>query len=82
MSSSILLFFAGFYLIQLSTCHNVLFIMFDDLRPELSIYGLPHMITPNFERLAAKGVVFENAYCQVRFFKIFSTISILHMCIY
>ena len=31
---------------------NLLFIMFDDLRPELSIYGKKHMITPNFERLA------------------------------
>ena len=38
---------------------NFLFIMFDDLRPELSIYGKPDMITPNFERLARKSVVFD-----------------------
>ena len=38
---------------------NFLFIMFDDLRPELSIYGNNHMITPNFERLAKKSVVFD-----------------------
>lgn len=44
---------------------NMLLIMFDDLRPELSIYGRPHVITPNFERLAARGVVFDHAYCQV-----------------
>ena len=44
---------------------NLLFIMFDDLRPELSIYGRSHMITPNFERLAKKSVVFDYAYCQV-----------------
>ena len=44
---------------------NLLFIMYDDLRPELSIYGKKHMITPNFERLASKSVVFENSYCQI-----------------
>ena len=44
---------------------NFIFIMFDDLRPELSIYGRNHMITPNFERLAAKSVVFDQAYAQI-----------------
>lgn len=44
---------------------NVLFIMADDLRPELSIYGKQHMITPNFERLAARAVTFDLALCQV-----------------
>ena len=44
---------------------NLLFIMFDDLRPELSIYGKKHMITPNFERLAKRSVVFDIALCQV-----------------
>eukprot|EP01033_Poteriospumella_lacustris_P014173 gene14173-10124_t len=44
---------------------NLLMIMFDDLRPELSIYGRDYMITPNFERLAAKSVVFDYAFCQV-----------------
>lgn len=44
---------------------NFLFIMYDDLRPELSIYGKSHMITPNFERLAARGITFDNVYCQV-----------------
>lgn len=39
--------------------------MFDDLRPELSIYGRDHMITPNFERLAAKSVVFDYAFAQI-----------------
>lgn len=42
---------------------NVLFIVVDDLRPELSIYGRP-VISPNFERLAKSGTVFEHAYCQ------------------
>ena len=44
---------------------NVLFIMYDDLRTELSIYGRKHMITPNFDRLAAKSVVFDYAFCQI-----------------
>jgi arylsulfatase A-like enzyme len=44
---------------------NLLFIMFDDLRPELSIYGKYHVTSPNFERLAKKAVVFDQAYCQV-----------------
>ena len=44
---------------------NLILIMFDDLRPELSIYGRHHMITPNFERLAKRSVVFDNAFCQI-----------------
>ena len=44
---------------------NLLFIMFDDLRAELSIYGKSGIISPNFERLAARSVVFDNAYCQI-----------------
>ncbi|RYG68835.1 hypothetical protein EON64_04255 [archaeon] len=44
---------------------NVLFIMYDDLRPELSIYGRDFMHTPNFERLAKRSVVFDYAFCQI-----------------
>lgn len=44
---------------------NLLFIAFDDLRPELSVYGRNHMITPNFDRLASKSVVFDYAFCQI-----------------
>ena len=35
------------------------------LRPELSIYGNDQMITPNFERLAKKSVVFDYAFAQI-----------------
>ena len=42
---------------------NVLFIAVDDLRPELSIYG-KKVISPNIDRLASSGTVFEHAYCQ------------------
>ncbi|MEF8787733.1 MAG: sulfatase-like hydrolase/transferase, partial [Planctomycetota bacterium] len=43
---------------------NVLFISVDDLRPQLNCYGREQMVTPNLDRLADRGVVFERAYCQ------------------
>ncbi len=42
---------------------NVLFIMSDDLRPELSCYG-SSVATPNLDRLAGRGVRFANAWAQ------------------
>lgn len=44
---------------------NILFIMYDQLRFDyLSCAGHPHLHTPNFDRVAAMGVRFTNAYCQ------------------
>jgi len=43
---------------------DILMIAIDDLRPMLGCYGDPHIRTPNIDRLAARGVVFERAYCQ------------------
>ncbi|MDF1744504.1 MAG: sulfatase [Gimesia sp.] len=43
---------------------NILMIMVDDLRPMLGCYGDPRAKTPNIDRLASRGVVFERAYCQ------------------
>ncbi len=43
---------------------NVLFIVADDLRVQLGAYGHPETSTPHFDRLAARGVLFERAYCQ------------------
>ena len=44
---------------------NILFIMYDQLRFDyLSCAGHPHLETPHFDRVAAQGVRFTNAFVQ------------------
>src|ERR1700712_1705128 len=44
---------------------NILVVMVDQLAPRfLPIHGHPLVKTPNLERLAARGTVFERAYCN------------------
>ena len=47
-----------------TTRPNVLFLISDDLNNSLGCYGHPQTQTPNLDRLAARGVRFERAYCQ------------------
>jgi len=49
---------------------NVLYIVFDDLRPDLSPYrpaedGKPFMHTPHIQKLADTGIVFDRAFVQI-----------------
>lgn len=43
---------------------NVLFIVVDDLRPELGCYGVTSIKSPNIDGLAKSGIQFNRAYCQ------------------
>ena len=43
---------------------NVLFICVDDLKPLLGCYGDKRIHSPNLDRLARRGLVFERAYCN------------------
>ena len=44
---------------------NILFIMCDQLRADyLSCYGHPFLNTPNIDKIADMGVLFNHAYCQ------------------
>lgn len=49
---------------QIANRKNVVFICVDDLKPLLNCYGQNQMITPNFDKLARKGVIFTNAHVQ------------------
>lgn len=51
----------------LDSKRNVLFIVVDDLRPQLGCYGQSYMHTPNIDGLAKESLLFERAYCQFSF---------------
>lgn len=43
---------------------NVLFVVVDDLRPQLGCYGMPWVHSPHIDALARQSLLFERAYCQ------------------
>jgi iduronate 2-sulfatase len=43
---------------------NILFFAVDDLRTEFGAYGKGYVKSPNLDRLAARGITFNRAYCQ------------------
>jgi arylsulfatase A-like enzyme len=60
----LLLVFATQVAISAEKRLNILFIAVDDMRPELGCYGNTIIRTPNIDRIAARGMVFNHAYCQ------------------
>lgn len=44
---------------------NILFIAVDDLRPEIGAFGSKIAITPNMDKLAMEGTIFNNHFVQV-----------------
>ncbi len=49
---------------EYSSNYNILMICVDDLRPDLGIYGNSIIKTPNIDKLASSGFVFNNHYVQ------------------
>ena len=47
-----------------ATRPNVLFVCVDDLKPVLGCYGDRNTKSPYLDRLAARGMLFERAYCN------------------
>lgn len=64
----VLLFFSLLFLqcskISKESTPNILLICIDDLRPELKSFGADYISSPNIDRLAEKGVSFQNHYAN------------------
>lgn len=61
---ALLLLLAFSPLLSLAEKPNVLLICVDDLKPVIGCYGDAQAKTPNIDRLAARGMLFEKAYCN------------------
>jgi len=56
------LLLAGMITVAQAAQKNVLLIAVDDLKPLIGAYGDPIAKTPNIDRLASRGLLFEHAY--------------------
>ena len=56
------LLLAGMITVAHAARKNVLLIAVDDLKPLIAAYGDPVAKTPNIDRLASRGLLFEHAY--------------------
>ncbi len=61
---SFILLLVSFYS-SAETKKNVLFIIVDDLRPELNCYGGSYIHSPNIDKLAESGFMFTHSYCNI-----------------
>ncbi|MGK7396911.1 MAG: sulfatase [Candidatus Cyclobacteriaceae bacterium M3_2C_046] len=60
-----LFFFACLSTLSAQSQYNVLFIMVDDLRPQIGSYGKDFIHSPYMDKLAEEGIQFNRAYCNV-----------------
>lgn len=60
----LVLLVAGIIPAQAKTRPNVLLILVDDLKPSFGAYGEKWVHSPNLDRLAARGMRFDMAYCN------------------
>lgn len=44
---------------------NILFLIVDDLRPQLGCYGYKQVVSPSIDKLADEGILFTESFCQV-----------------
>ncbi|QDT10447.1 sulfatase [Planctomycetes bacterium K23_9] len=61
-ASSVMMVLAGFHSSAVAAQPNVVWIISDDLSPELSCYGYPGVHTPNIDRLATAGTRYTRAF--------------------
>ena len=64
-TASLILCFSFQSIAQHKNPKNILFIIVDDLRPELPSYGKETISAPNINKLASTSVQFDRAFCNV-----------------